>query len=359
LRVDSEFEAICPPLSPDEYENLEAAIVTEGCRDALVVWAENDILLDGHNRKRICEKYGLNYKVTNIELPDREAAIQWIILNQLGRRNLHPDAASLLRGRLYNSQKQAPHSGENQYTRGEYQNDTHQTTAARLSSQLGVSAPTIKRDGKFAEAVETLTSVMPDLPQQVMTGQAPARKEVIEAAKEPETAREHFAHVGYNSGNNEWYTPPEYIEAARAVMGDIDCDPASSDIANAAIKAKTYYTAADDGLSKEWRGRVWMNPPYAQPLITEFCETLASRTDTTVSEACVLVNNATETGWYSALLNKARAVCFIKGRIKFIDVNGKASGAPLQGQTVLYFGNNTDGFTRHFGRFGKVLYATR
>lgn len=165
-------------------------------------------------------------------------------------------------------------------------------------------------------------------------------------------------HVSNNSGNNEWYTPPEYIEAARQAMGGIDTDPASSDIANAVVKAETYYTVNDDGLAWDWYGRVWMNPPYAQPLIAEFCQKLADDYALGfVTQACVLVNNATETKWFNVLLDVATAVCFIRGRVRFIDPDGVPSGAPLQGQAVLYLGNDVENFTKCFSAFGRILYA--
>jgi len=167
-------------------------------------------------------------------------------------------------------------------------------------------------------------------------------------------------HVSNNSGENEWYTPPVYIEAARKVMGSIDTDPASSELANKTVKAETYYTEQDDGRIQTWTGNVWMNPPYSQPLISEFSEAFAKKYNAgEFEQACVLVNNATETNWYQSFLTYATAVCFLKGRVKFIDQNGDASGAPLQGQTVLYFGNNEDSFEEVFSKFGRVLYGRR
>lgn len=170
--------------------------------------------------------------------------------------------------------------------------------------------------------------------------------------------REKTVHVSHNSGENEWYTPADYTAAARAVMGAIDLDPASSEVANQLVCAARFFTAADDGLAQDWHGRVWMNPPYAQPLVARFCDKLADAVRRGhVSQACVLVNNATETAWFQTLLDVAAAVCFIKGRVKFLDSQLNPNGAPLQGQALLYIGPNVTAFRAAAASFGKVLYV--
>jgi len=159
-------------------------------------------------------------------------------------------------------------------------------------------------------------------------------------------------HVSEASGENEWYTPPEYVKAVREIMGGIDCDPASSEKANRTIKADTFFTIDDDGLSKKWHGRVFMNPPYAPPLIGQFSAAIVKKFKAgEIDEACILVNNATETVWFQSMAECSSAVCFPKSRIRFLDPAGNP-GAPLQGQAVIYLGKKSDVFCRVFGKFG-------
>ena len=197
--------------------------------------------------------------------------------------------------------------------------------------------------------------------QDVVEQWKPINQQVVEAKENPifspkppqviiEEAKANRPHVANNSGENEWYTPEQYIESARRVMGNIDLDPASNEIANKRVGATTIFTKDDDGLSKDWFGNIWMNPPYAQPLISQFIEKLA--VNRTFEQAIVLVNNATETQWGQMLLQASDAVCFHQGRIRFIDSNGVQGQAPLQGQMICYLGENKKAFMNEFARYG-------
>lgn len=100
MRIDPEFKKLIPPLVPDEKNRLRANLKRDGCRDALVVWEEEGILLDGHNRLEICEEEGIEYRTATISLPDRAAAEIWILENQAGRRNLSITQKALLANEL-------------------------------------------------------------------------------------------------------------------------------------------------------------------------------------------------------------------------------------------------------------------
>ena len=94
MKVDPEFKSLIPPLTTEEFAQLERNILEEGCRDPLVVW--KDTMVDGHNRYDICTKRGLPFKKIQKEFESRDKAKEWIILNQFGRRNLTTYDRSLL-----------------------------------------------------------------------------------------------------------------------------------------------------------------------------------------------------------------------------------------------------------------------
>src|SRR6266446_172338 len=87
--VDPEFRALIWPLALTEHAGLEASILAEGCRDALVIWKETGILLDGHNRYEICQRLGKKFRVHELSFPARLDAKIWLIQNQFNRRNLN------------------------------------------------------------------------------------------------------------------------------------------------------------------------------------------------------------------------------------------------------------------------------
>jgi hypothetical protein len=86
IEMDPEFRELISPLTTAEQGELEASLKAEGCRNPLVCWG--NLLVDGHHRFDICSRLGIPFKTEAIELPDREHAKEWIITNQLARRNI-------------------------------------------------------------------------------------------------------------------------------------------------------------------------------------------------------------------------------------------------------------------------------
>ena len=363
MRIDNEFKNLIPVLTADEYSELEKSILREGCRDALVTW--NNILIDGHNRYEICTKHALPYNTVERAFLCRDDVIEWIIRNQFGRRNLPAYERARLALRLKpviaerakEQQIRKPIEFVSQKSVEQKPIDTQK----ELARVAGVSHDTMSK----VEAIEREApkpiieasrrgDISINMARDVIKMDDPEIKEITGRIERGETAKEvitevkHRPHVANNSGNNEWYTPSEYIEAARKVMGSIDLDPASCELANSTVMADKIYTAEDDGLSQEWYGNVWLNPPYAGDLIGKFAD---KASEMEYRQAIILVNNATETAWFNTLIDKASAIVFPKSRVKFYLPDGR-TGAPLQGQAVVYIGNNPNAFIQIFAPFG-------
>lgn len=163
------------PLSKEEFNILEQSILSDGCRDPLIVWQKPDgtnILVDGHNRLKICQKHGLPYKIKKLGFSDMDQVKDWMLDNQMGRRNLTPDQVSYYRGVKYLSIKQAKGGYKNIQSKGQ----SGLSTSEVLAEQFKVSESTIKRDAKFAEGVEIIGKSNPSLKLQILSGESKIKK---------------------------------------------------------------------------------------------------------------------------------------------------------------------------------------
>jgi hypothetical protein len=154
------------------------------------------------------------------------------------------------------------------------------------------------------------------------------------------------------SMSNDWYTPEKYIIAAREVMGDIDLDPASCAKANKTVKAKEFYSEDDDGLNRDWYGRVFLNPPYGK-LGSAFAAKLYESLGSGVDEAVLLVNSrATDADWFQPCFNGA--ICFTDHRIDFDSPEDKPTSS-THGSCFVYFGPHEERFAEVFAKYGNVV----
>jgi hypothetical protein len=175
LTILKEIKDYILPLSDEEFFNLEKSILLEGCRDPLIAWQKkNDqlVLVDGHNRYKICKKNNIPFKVKKIDFKDIEEVKIWMVENQMGRRNLTPDQLSYYRGLKYLSLKKKKGGYDNVLSKG--QNDF--STSEFLAAQFNISESTVKRDAKFAEGLNIIGLSNPNLKLNILTGRATVKK---------------------------------------------------------------------------------------------------------------------------------------------------------------------------------------
>ena len=173
LRIDETIRRVLMPLRDDERALLEQSVLVEGIRDPLVVWRRGGelILLDGHHRYELATQHGLDFSVVEMEFDDESHAVQWVLCNQLARRNLSDEQRTLLIGRLYNQVKQktlqrfsghgekfSPWSGSH-------------ATSRYVASLHGVSYRTVQNAAEFAKAVDALAEIEPEAAARVLAGE--------------------------------------------------------------------------------------------------------------------------------------------------------------------------------------------
>jgi len=189
LKIDEDFKKLIPPLSPDERNQLEENLLRDGCREPLCVW--NKTILDGHNRYEICTRNQIPFKIAHIFLRSREEAVAWICANQLGRRNITDESRRYLIGKRYKMEQIiGAHNaaGTNQYTRKEVRpkilteplfEETSRRTRDRLGKEYRISHATVDKYGIYANAIDSLSRVDPELTPKILSGQVKISQENI------------------------------------------------------------------------------------------------------------------------------------------------------------------------------------
>lgn len=189
LRIDPEFEGKIPPLTAEEFQQLENNILADGVViNPIIVW--DGIIVDGHNRYRIVNKHPeIQFSTCEKTFADRYEAIAWICKNQLGRRNLTKEQKKYLIGKQYEAEK-ASHGGDrgNQYTNlASSQNGNlpnKEKTCERIADENGISKNTVLRAEAFSKAVDIADEVEPGIRDEILAGKIkPTEKDVHALAR--------------------------------------------------------------------------------------------------------------------------------------------------------------------------------
>jgi len=148
ITIDNEFRDLIAPLTEEEYSSLENNILEYGFNPAypLIVWKDYNIIVDGHNRFGICQKHGIEFVVIEQEFDSREAVIDWMVDNQLSRRNIDPNTRAYLIGKKYNVEK-------NKWG-GSRGNSCTLKTDEKLAAEFNTSPRTVKNDLAYYKSVE-------------------------------------------------------------------------------------------------------------------------------------------------------------------------------------------------------------
>jgi DNA modification methylase len=175
LKIKEEFKKLIPPLTAEEFKQLETNCIDEGIRDAIVTW--QGFIIDGHNRYKIATDWQLSFKTIEKAFDSKYDVIDWMLVNQLGRRNLNETQKSKLRGDRYENEKMRG-TTLNQYS-AKGQNVPQQTTAERLANEYNVSEKTIKRDAQFSRGLDLISKVAPEKHDEILLEKTDFTKQVV------------------------------------------------------------------------------------------------------------------------------------------------------------------------------------
>lgn len=150
--VNPKFRELLDLPSETERKELESQLIRDGGpRDPITIWKGDGAIVDGHNRYQICIAHNLKFQTREMEFKDEDAVIEFIIENQIGRRNLSPQRAAYFMGLLYNKSKQDPAKVRTATEDGK-------TTAEVIADKFGVSEKSVRRAGEEVKGIEAVAA---------------------------------------------------------------------------------------------------------------------------------------------------------------------------------------------------------
>lgn len=158
-KIDPEIKSLLRPLRESEYLALEENIQQHGCNDAVILWKEKNVILDGHNRVEICRRLKKPYRTKSKAFKDKHAAQVFVLAHQAARRNLSGDEISIIRGHRYEVEKLTEGRPRGN---GKLAQNEQVSTAEKLAEEYGVSRETIKRDAEFAKGIHVISLASDD-----------------------------------------------------------------------------------------------------------------------------------------------------------------------------------------------------
>lgn len=197
IKINPEFEHLIPPLVDDEFEVLEANILSEGeIYTPIFVW--NGYIIDGHHRYRIITKNNnIKFRIVEKEFENKYEAMSWMCNNQLGRRNLTPENRKYLVGKKYDAEKRSYGASDgfrgNQHKKvvdGYFSHlpnkEKNTKTRQRVAEETGTTQAYVRFADEFARGVDAAEEVVPGIKKDILSGKIkkPA-KDISAIAKAP------------------------------------------------------------------------------------------------------------------------------------------------------------------------------
>jgi N6-adenosine-specific RNA methylase IME4 len=165
LKTKNEFRELLPPLSIEEYTNLEIDCIKNGIREPLLIW--KNIIIDGHNRYSIAQKNKLLFKTKTMDFKNKSEVINWIIFNQLSRRNLTNEARAYFIGLLYKHTKQ---KRENNLLNNTERQNLPIDTSKKIAGEYGISPKSVRNNETFTDIIDRIGIFNSKLKNDILAG---------------------------------------------------------------------------------------------------------------------------------------------------------------------------------------------